>query len=1116
MRVGHKGKRAPSDAQERNVMAKRKEGSFLTPTSSKRPRQEFIEHSDDDFNEEEWSNLQNDSSVHSQVTSGEVGIIESIKLKNFMCHSMLGPFEFGSNVNFIVGNNGSGKSAVLTALIVGLGGKAIVTNRGSSVKGFVKDGQSSADITIILRNRGEDAYRPEHYGNSITVKQHISLEGHRTYKLQSSTGAIISAKKEELTAVLDHFNIQVDNPVSVLTQEMSKQFLQSKNEGDKYKFFMKATQLEQMEEDYTYIMATKSRTSDQIEQGEEFLEGLAMQVSEKEARYKSIAALSEMQNDLKQLQNQIAWAMVRDTEKEVKTIKDDIDSKEARTKKFVEKVNEWKDKVNVAEENHRTIQEKLEKLTEEAQNLQPSCRISKTDVQAKRKAYNDAEVAHNRAQADLKRLGKDHEHLCQKIKELKNSAERISEPERLEKQKRIDHLKEQLRTLCDQDKSTNQELEQFRHTIYTYKEDSVRLKKEECELRRKMDSQAQQLKELKESKTNRLKRFGEHLPALCEAIKIAHQQKQFTYKPVGPLGAFLHLKDAELALAVESCLKGLVQAFCCDNHRDERMLQSLMSKYCRPHFRPQIIVSKFQNKVYDVKARAVFHPNFPSVLTALEIDDPVVANCLIDMRGIETILLIKNNAEARRVMQQNKPPPNCKEAFTGAGDQVYQRRYYSSENSRPRFLSQDVEEDIRHLDEEVKNKHIHLSKLQQELRHVENEIRKNNSLLINHQQHQKDIQTTIRKINVEIADLESVEEHQSGVIPTLEEEVKITQQNMEDVKLRIHTYKKTMEQLKSIQQEAEQKLEEIKRKIVQIQEEAVPLQEGLNQAECELERSKNNLRHYEDKEKEHLKSINALKNNLASKEKELAEMIAKASQIHLERIEVTRTFKSLHTEIESLREKIKSERERTGDKEEIIRQFQEAKEKYQSTESQVRSLKKFIKVLEEVMTQRFDAYVLFRRFLAMRCKIYFNSLLNQRQFSGKMQFDHKNGKLSITVQPGDTNKALLDDMKSLSGGERSFSTVCFILSIWSITESPFRCLDEFDVFMDMVNRRISMDMMLHMAQSQCYRQFILITPQNMSSLPSNRIVRILRMSDPERGQTTLNFHHRGDEDEGEE
>jgi len=39
--------------------------------------------------------------------------------------------------------------------------------------------------------------------------------------------------------------------------------------------------------------------------------------------------------------------------------------------------------------------------------------------------------------------------------------------------------------------------------------------------------------------------------------------------------------------------------------------------------------------------RGVHHLEFPSVLTALEIDHPVVANCLIDVRGIETILLIK-------------------------------------------------------------------------------------------------------------------------------------------------------------------------------------------------------------------------------------------------------------------------------------------------------------------------------------------------------------------------------------------------------------------------------------------------------------------------------------------
>ncbi|KAF7239463.1 Structural maintenance of chromosomes protein 6, partial [Varanus komodoensis] len=253
------------------VMAKRKEGSFPIPASNKRLRQEDRYDSDD---EGEPSLLQSESNANSQLVSGEVGIIERIQLKNFMCHSMLGPFNFGSNINFILGNNGSGKSAILTALIVGLGGKAIVTNRGSSLKDFVKDGQSSADVSITLRNRGDDAFKPECYGDSITINQHISVEGHRSYKLKSSTGVLVSSKKEELTAILDHFNIQVDNPISVLTQEMSKLFLQSKNEADKYKFFMKATQLEQMKEDYSHIMETKARTHDQIAQGEEVVQGL--------------------------------------------------------------------------------------------------------------------------------------------------------------------------------------------------------------------------------------------------------------------------------------------------------------------------------------------------------------------------------------------------------------------------------------------------------------------------------------------------------------------------------------------------------------------------------------------------------------------------------------------------------------------------------------------------------------------------------------------------------------------------------------------------------------------------------------------------------------------------
>ncbi|MED6243951.1 Structural maintenance of chromosomes protein 6, partial [Ataeniobius toweri] len=81
-----------------------------------------------------------------------------------------------------------GKSAILTALIVGLGGKATMTNRGVSLKDFVKTGESTADVTVKLRNRGVDAYKKDLYGDYITVEQRISSDGSRSYKLKNKSG----------------------------------------------------------------------------------------------------------------------------------------------------------------------------------------------------------------------------------------------------------------------------------------------------------------------------------------------------------------------------------------------------------------------------------------------------------------------------------------------------------------------------------------------------------------------------------------------------------------------------------------------------------------------------------------------------------------------------------------------------------------------------------------------------------------------------------------------------------------------------------------------------------------------------------------------------------------
>ena len=72
------------------------------------------------------------------ITSKTAGIVHKISLENFLCHDSL-EMVFNEHINFIIGKNGSGKSAILTGIVVALGQKASATCRGTSIKGILCD-----------------------------------------------------------------------------------------------------------------------------------------------------------------------------------------------------------------------------------------------------------------------------------------------------------------------------------------------------------------------------------------------------------------------------------------------------------------------------------------------------------------------------------------------------------------------------------------------------------------------------------------------------------------------------------------------------------------------------------------------------------------------------------------------------------------------------------------------------------------------------------------------------------------------------------------------------------------------------------------------------------------
>lgn len=170
-----------------------------------------------------------------------------------MCHRHL-TVDFGPRMNFVVGHNGSefifslyhksrlklnpsgGKSAVLTAIAVALGGKANLTGRGTGLKDLIRTGADRAVITITLANSGDSAYRPEAYNPNIVIERTIHSNGSSGYKFKASKdGKTIANRRSELTSISDYFNINIDSPLTILTQDQSRSFLQNADPSKLYK-----------------------------------------------------------------------------------------------------------------------------------------------------------------------------------------------------------------------------------------------------------------------------------------------------------------------------------------------------------------------------------------------------------------------------------------------------------------------------------------------------------------------------------------------------------------------------------------------------------------------------------------------------------------------------------------------------------------------------------------------------------------------------------------------------------------------------------------------------------------------------------------------------------------
>jgi hypothetical protein len=170
-----------SDGSEGEEHTNKRSRSATQPAARRTARR----NDDGDYDQQDDADID----IEAENIHYEAGQITRIDVENFMCHRKF-TVHFGRNLNFIAGRNGSGKSAIVAAIQLCLGSSARHTGRGSNVAQYIREGsENPAVLKVTLLNTGADAYKPEEYGEKITVKRVISKQG-STYHLLSAKGVV--------------------------------------------------------------------------------------------------------------------------------------------------------------------------------------------------------------------------------------------------------------------------------------------------------------------------------------------------------------------------------------------------------------------------------------------------------------------------------------------------------------------------------------------------------------------------------------------------------------------------------------------------------------------------------------------------------------------------------------------------------------------------------------------------------------------------------------------------------------------------------------------------------------------------------------------------------------
>jgi len=911
--------------------------------------------------------------------------------------------------------------------------------------------------------------------------------------------------KEELDTILERFNIQVNNPIVVLNQDASKTFLARSDPEKLYDFFHRSSRLKDCEDLYMVVEENKEKCKIALKGKQESVLELQKECASWTKKWDHYENLKTKKDEVNRLKGELAWAIVRDTEQQV----GEIDDRLAKERKKIAKAEDMVEQTKREDKELRAQKKEVEKEIQDiAETHGPESRRVeelKRVAEEKKRQLQHASRAANEVKRKIEKSTRNLETVSKEIDKYKTGKCREYEEKRLERGRQLKVLEEETSALKAQLETSSNHLQHLKADKRAAEEAADNARYAVTGKRQKLQQIKNELSGLQQGEKNKLKMFGDWMPRLVTEIN--RKKARFNKMPIGPLGAHFTLKENtsnETSRVIETELGVLIKAFCVDSNKDQMVLFEIFRELQLPT-KPMIITSKFSDRRHDISRNRVSSPEYITLIDCIQTSDPTVYNCLVDNVSLEKIIIIPSQTEAQSVLQHvDTVPKNLRYAVVESKYQYFPapnyRSYHKDYNRSRNLLKASIEELVAGLNEQIKGKEAEIKTAEEEQKAEQARVHSGDQLVKVEGVKIQQIRAKITSKNTTIETLKNDEfADRPPDIAALEEDRERFAAELETLNTELDEKQTGLAAFTQEAEVARSAADELDATVSASLEKIEPLKEKLTSTEDGIRRKKKEADYYAGKIGEYRGKMNDAQGEKTKKEADLKEKTERAANWQAERIQTDRTVEAVKKEVVKLQQNLSTLTSTIEPVEVVKKNYVKYRTLYERTKQDLMDLEQMLMALTLAINRRKKGYSLILRATSQMVLYNFTTQLSVRNFVGALEFEHKEKTLIIKVNPSDDASGAsgglnIDrDLKSLSGGERSFTLVAFILSLWNVMDSPFRILDEFDVFMDAVNRRISVSNIINYARDDRKNQFVFLTPLDTANIQVNDDLKIIKL-----------------------